>query len=189
MDLTTVLALSVGLAMDCFAVSLGIGASALPCTPRAVARLAWHFGLFQAGMTLLGWLAGSTLVNIIAGFDHWLTFGLLAWVGGKMLKTSLQPEQSILDTGCEDPTRGRSLVMLSIATSIDAASVGLGLAFVNVGIAFSSVLIGLTSLAFSAVGMLAGDRLSRRFGKSMEAVGGVILIIIGLRILLSHLFA
>lgn len=187
MDITTIFALSTALAMDCFAVSLGIGASALPCTPRTVARLAFHFGLFQAGMTILGWLAGATLADVIASFDHWLAFGLLLWVGGKMLITALLPEKSIPATGCEDPTRGRSLVMLSVATSIDAASVGLGLAFVNASITLSSVLIGFTSLGFSAVGMLAGDRLSRRFGKSMEALGGTILIFIGARILISHL--
>ena len=189
MELTTVLALSIALAMDCFAVSLGIGASALPCTPRTVARLAFHFGLFQAGMTMLGWLAGATLVKIIASFDHWLAFGLLAWVGGKMLLTALLPEKSIPATGCEDPTRGRSLVMLSVATSIDAASVGLGLAFVKANIGLASLSIGLTSLGFSTLGMLAGDRLSRKFGRAMGAVGGLILIAIGLRILISHLIA
>jgi manganese efflux pump family protein len=142
-----------------------------------------------SGMTLLGWLAGATLVHLIAGFDHWLAFGLLAWVGGKMLKSAVTPSAEMPATGCEDPTRGRSLVMLSVATRIDAASVGLSLAFVNVGIIFSSLLIGLTSLALSALGMLIGDRLSRRFGRNMEALGGVILIAIGLRILISHLIS
>lgn len=181
--------LAFGLAMDCFAVSLGIGASPSPCTPRSIFRLSFHFGLFQGGMTLLGWLLGSTLVNLIAGVDHWAAMLLLAWVGGRMIYEGLgsQEDQSVF--ACNDPTRGSSLVMLSIATSIDALGVGLSLALLKVNIFIASLLIGLVSLAVSIIGLKSGNRLSGRFGKNVEILGGLVLIGIGLRIVITHLSA
>ncbi len=185
-DFWLLLVIAFGLAMDCFAVSLGIGASPSPCTPRSIARLSFHFGLFQGGMTLLGWLLGSTVVNLIAGFDHWIAMLLLAWVGGRMVLEGPSKHQEKPVEECSDPTRGSSLVMLSIATSIDALGVGLSLALLKVNVISASLLIGAVSLVVSVIGLLGGSRLSRRFGKSVEVLGGLVLIAIGVRIVLTH---
>ena len=188
MDLITTLIISIGLAMDCFAVSLGIGTSPVPTTRRLIFRISYHFGLFQGGMTFLGWLAGATVVQFISAFDHWIAFGLLAYVGGRMIREGLSNHTEDIDPAeLSDPSRGRSLVMLSIATSIDALAVGLSLAFLQANILLSSLSIGLTSTALSLVGLLVGKKLSNRFGKRMEILGGVILLLIGLRIVISHL--
>lgn len=176
---------ALGLAMDCFAVSLGIGTTPVPLNRRSVFRVTWHFGLFQGGMTVIGWLAGSSVVSLIENFDHWIAFALLAWVGGRMVLSGLKKGEEEKYT--EDPTRGRMLIMLSIATSIDALAVGLSLALLQVNIVESALMIGITSTVLSLVGLFLGNRLSRRFGKGMEVLGGVVLLFIGLRIVVSHL--
>jgi putative Mn2+ efflux pump MntP len=186
MELVTVLFIAVGVAMDVFAVSLGIGCAGQATTARAKFRLAFHFGLFQGGMTLLGWLLGSTVVNLIAGFDHWIAMLLLAWVGGRMVLEGLSRHEEKPVEECSDPTRGSSLVMLSVATSIDALGVGLSLALLKVNVLSASLLIGAVSLVVSVIGLLGGSRLSRRFGKSVEVLGGLVLIAIGVRIVLTH---
>jgi len=188
LDLITTLIISIGLAMDCFAVSLGIGTSPVPTTRRLIFRITYHFGLFQGGMAFLGWLAGTTVVQFISAFDHWIAFILLAYVGSKMIREGLSNHTEDIDPEeLADPSRGRSLVMLSIATSIDALAVGLSLAFLQANILLSSLSIGVTSSLLSLVGLLVGKNLSNRFGKRMEILGGVILLLIGLRILISHL--
>jgi len=188
-DLWMMIVIAFGLAMDCFAVSLGIGASPSPCTPRSIFRLSFHFGLFQGGMTLLGWLLGSTVVNLIAGVDHWIAMLLLAWVGGRMIYEGFSKRGDQAEVECNDPTRGGSLVMLSVATSIDALGVGLSIALLNLDVLVSSLLIGLVSLALSIIGLLSGSQLGSRFGKNMEVLGGLVLIGIGLRIVITHLIA
>jgi len=177
--------LAVSLAMDCFAVSLGIGSSPLSITFRRVSRIAFHFGFFQFAMSCLGWLLGSSVVNFISGFDHWLAFALLAWVGIHMIHEGLSGERQVVES--EDPTRGRTLIMLSLATSIDSLGVGLSLALLQINIFTASLLIGLVSLVFSAVGMRLGNSLSEKFGERMEIAGGILLLLIGLRILVTHL--
>ena len=136
-------------------------------------------------MTFIGWLAGSRVVNLISGFDHWIAFALLLWVGGRMVKESFDKDDC---ENTEDPTRGRSLVILSIATSIDALAVGLSLAMVNTTILSASLIIGAVSFILSVIGSLLGSQLGSRFGKRMELMGGILLIGIGLRVLISHLF-
>ena len=139
-------------------------------------------------MTFLGWLAGSTVVQFISAFDHWIAFGLLAYVGGRMIREGLSNHAEDIDPEeLADPSRGRSLVMLSIATSIDALAVGLSLAILQANILVSSLSIGITSSLLSLVGLLVGKKLSNRFGKRMEILGGIILIFIGLRIVITHL--
>lgn len=179
-----ILLIALGLAMDCFAVSLGIGTNGLKKTARMVLRLAFHFGLFQGGMAFIGWLAGRQVADLISRFDHWIAFLLLLYGGGRMIAGSFKHEDE-----CKpgDPTRGGSLVMLSIATSIDALAVGLSLAFVDGSILVSSSVIGVTSFILSVAGYLLGDRLGCRFGRRMEFLGGLLLIGIGVRVLLSHL--
>jgi putative Mn2+ efflux pump MntP len=178
------LGISVGLAMDAFAVSIVAGLAVAPVTPRHMFRLAFHFGLFQFMMPIFGWLAGQEMVGYISAYDHWAAFGLLACVGGKMLleaRREKEPDRSA------DPTRGLMLVALSVATSIDALAVGLSMAFVRVSIWIPSVVIGLVAATLSAVGIGFGSRLGPRWGRRAEFAGGIVLLLVGVRILISHL--
>jgi len=181
----TILLIAVGLAMDCFAVSLGAGTAGVAKGVRPIFRLFFHFGLFQGGMTILGWLGGMTIAPLIAGVDHWIAMGLLAYVGLRMVREGLQPVAQVVYK--IDPTRGSTLVMLSIATSIDALAVGLSLAMLKVNVFGAALLIGVVSSILSLVGLLVGKQLGLRFGKVMEVIGGLILLGIGLRIVITHL--
>ncbi len=184
MDLMTTFLIAVGLAMDAFAVSLAAGTSTQGRAFRPFFRLSFHFGLFQAGMTFLGWLAGSSIAHWIEDFDHWVAFGLLLFVGVRMIRSGLSHAEEH-KTG--DLSRGGMLVMVSVATSIDALAVGLGLAMIDVNILQACAVIGIVTLALSVVGLLAGGMLGEKFGKRMEILGGLILIGIGIRILITHL--
>jgi manganese efflux pump family protein len=171
--------------MDAFAVSIGAGLTLKTVDARQTFRLAWHFGLFQAMMPVLGWLAGLSIASWIAPVDHWIAFGLLAVIGAKMIYEALKDADG--DAPRSDPTKGWSLVLLSVATSIDALAVGLSLALLNVDIWYPAVVIGLVAGAFTAVGMQLGTRFGALLGRRMEVVGGVILIAIGVQILVEHL--
>ncbi len=137
-------------------------------------------------MTLLGWWAGSRIIDFIASYDHWLAFGLLVFVGGRMIWESLHAKEGEEEKKT-DITRWRYLVILAIATSIDALAVGLSFAFLKVNLALASVTIGITAFIITILGFLAGKKLGELVGKRAEIIGGVILIAIGLRILLEHL--
>ena len=186
MNLLTLLGIAVGLAMDAFAVAIGIGLNARQVGPRMTVRLAWHFGLFQALMPVVGWLAGLSVERWISGVDHWVAFALLAAIGGHMIYEALYGDAA--ERAAKDPTRGASLVVLSVATSIDALAVGLSLALLGVEIWYPAVVIGLVAFAFTALGLHLGRRFGAIFGRRVEVLGGIILIAIGLRILIDHLF-
>ncbi len=175
-----------GLAMDAFAVCIVAGMTLDTVTRRHTFRLAFHFGLFQFMMPILGWWAGHAVAEYIVDYDHWLAFGLLGCVGGRMLLEARGKETPV---GKADPTRGWMLVTLSVATSIDALAVGLGMAFIGVSIWLPSVVIGLVAAALSVVGLRFGTRLGSQWGHRAEFAGGCILILIGTRILISHLTA
>jgi len=184
MPLFDVLLLAVGLAMDACVVSAGAGASGRTHGSRGTFRLGFHFGFFQFFMPILGWLAGLTIASAIAAVDHWIAFGLLAIVGGRMIRSGLKAEP---DDGSGDPSRGWSLIMLSIATSIDALAVGFSLAMIEVDIWMPAVMIGIVTAAMSVAGLKMGSRLGARFGHRMEIVGGLILIFVGAKIVFDHL--
>ena len=186
MTIFEILSLAVGLSMDAMAVSLCAGAAGFASPPRPAIRIAFHFGFFQAIMPVLGWLAGNTIAPWVAGFDHWLAFLLLAFVAVRMVRSGLSSDAP--DPAC-DPTRGSTLIMLSIATSIDAMAVGFSLALLSTPILVPSVVIGVVTFLLSFAATRLGGRLNLRFGKRMEVLGGLVLVIIGLRILLSHLFS
>ncbi len=179
-----ILMIAVSLAMDATAVCLGVGTTEHATGGRARFRLAFHFGLFQFLMPVAGWFAGITIAPLVSAFAPWLSFGLLAFVGGRMIRSGLDPNS---DCYPDDPTRGWTLVMLSVATSIDALAVGMSLALQNVTVWFPAVVIGVVTSSLSLAGLLFGNQLGQRFGKRMEILGGVVLIIIGLRILVIHL--
>jgi putative Mn2+ efflux pump MntP len=184
MGLAEILLIAVGLALDAFAVSLGVATTGQANRPRPVFRLSFHFGLFQALMPILGWLAGSRVAYLISGVDHWIAMALLAFVGIRMIRSGLDPESK----PCQpDPSRGATLIVLCIATSIDAFAVGLSMAMLNVPILYPSAIIGVVTSGLCLVALLIGNRLGSTFGKRMEVVGGLILNVIGLRVLLTHL--
>ena len=185
MNLLSLLGVAVGLAMDAFAVAIAAGFAVAPVTRRHVFRLAFHFGLFQFLMPILGWLVGTQLAVYAAAYDHWAAFALLSFVGGKMLWESQDHKESHSATA--DPTRGATLVGLSVATSIDALAVGLSMAFLQVSVWFPAVVIGLVAAALTAVGILFGSRLGAHMGRWAETLGGCVLLLIGSRILVSHL--
>jgi manganese efflux pump family protein len=185
MEIQALFIVAIALGMDCFSVSLGVGGSQAEKNNRSMFRLSFHFGLFQGLMALLGWLMGTTVVSQISQFDHWIAFGLLVWVGIRMVINGIKPDS---EKSAADPTRGKFMVLLSVATSIDALAVGLSLGLLDVNILNASLLIGLISFAMSIVGVMLGHRLSEKFGNRMEIIGGFILILIGFRILISHLF-
>ena len=182
MDLFATIIISIGLALDAFAVSLCVGTNGAAKEKRSVLRLAFHFGLFQGLMTFLGWLAGSTISRWISQFDHWIAFGLLLFVGLNMVRSGLDPTSETYKT---NPTKGGLMVMLSVATSIDALAVGLSLALLNTSILQAALLIGIITFGLSLIGLKTGCKLGMKFGKKMELFGGLILIGIGLRILFS----
>lgn len=188
MDLLVVLGIAAGLAMDAFAVAIATSVRLYPVTRRQVFRYSFHFGLFQAGMPVLGWLAGSTVAALVQAWDHWLAMALLGYVGGKMLKEAFAHDD---DGGkpTRDPTRGWSLVITSVATSIDAFAVGLSFAWLQVSVWYPAAVIGGITALLTLLGMQVGARLGRRFGRAMEVVGGLVLIAIGVRIVVEHLVA
>lgn len=185
MALLTIMLVSFGLAMDALAVSLGIGTAGQIATLRGKIRLAVYFGIFQSGMTALGWLAGVTIADYVKAFDHWIAFALLGYVGIKLIRSGFDKNGKAFE---QDPSTGKVLVMLSLATSIDAFAVGLSIALLNVPVLLSIIMIGVVTLLLSAIGLFAGIRLGETFGKRMEILGGLILLEIGLRVLITHLF-
>ncbi len=184
MELVTSLFIAVGLAMDAFAVSLGIGTTGQARDRRSKFRLIFHFGFFQGAMTLLGWLLGSTIAGLIGSIDHWVALVLLAYVGINMIRSGLNPDG---ETYQANPSKGKTLMMLCVATSLDAMAVGLSMAMLRTPVLIPSLVIGVVTAGLSAVGLFAGTQLGITFGKRMEILGGLILIGIGLRIVYSHL--
>ena len=181
-----ILLISIGLAMDAFSVALGVGSSRRAVGGRAFFRLSFHFGLFQFMMPVIGWYSGFLIEPFVSSIDHWIAFFLLAYVGGKMIYEGFLTNE--MAGKQDDPTRGKSLIFLSIATSIDALSIGFSLGLVKVDIWFPSVVIGIITGILSLIGLVSGRMLGNKFGKKMEIVGGMILCLMALKILLiDHL--
>lgn len=187
MELLILLGIALGLAMDAFAVSIGVSVGLGGTSRRQTFRLAFHFGLFQALMPIVGWAAGNSIRPWIENWDHWLAFGLLAVVGGRMIVDAIRGDTT--SGVASDPTRGWSLVVLSIATSIDALAIGLSFAALGIQVWFPAAIIGLTAAVLTLIGTLGGRALGTRFGSRMAVTGGVVLILIGCWIVCRHVFA
>ena len=181
-----VILIALGLAADAFAVSVVAGSTGATRGHRSMMRLSFHFGLFQFIMPVLGWLAGLSIERYVHSFDHWIVCGLLMWVAVHMIRSARTDEENVVQ---QDPSRGMMLVILSVATSLDALAIGLSLALLRVSIWYPSVVIGVVTGAMSLIGILLGQRFSRKFGKRAAEIGGVLLILIGIRILLAHIFS
>jgi len=186
-DLIILYGIALGLAMDAFSVAIGVSIALGGTSRRQTFRLAWHFGLFQALMPIVGWAAGTSVRPWIERWDHWLAFVLLGVVGGRMIFESVRGSSG--ERIRSDPTRGWSLVVLSIATSIDALAVGLSFAALGVQVWAPAAVIGVTAAMMTLLGALGGRVLGARFGSRMALVGGIVLISIGLWILFEHLVA
>lgn len=184
MSLITVFFIAVGLGIDAFSVAIGIGATHDKKSWSPVLRLAAAFGLFQFAMPIIGWLAGLTIVEVIASFDHWIAFALLALVGGKMIREGFEKAS---DEEKDDPTRGWPLLMLSIATSIDALAVGFSFSLLKMDILVPALMIGAVCFVMTITGMIFGKALAKLFGRKVEIFGGIVLIVIGIKILFDHL--
>lgn len=185
MNLIEILILSLALAMDAFAVALANGICLREVNKRQTFRLAFHFGLFQMLMPIIGWYLGLTIRTFVTIFAPWIAFGLLCAIGINMIIESREAE----DSSCKktkDPTKGLSLIILSVATSIDALAVGLSFSILNRPIAFASAIIGIVAFIMTIIGLHLGKQAASmpNLGKIAELAGGMVLIVIGLKILL-----
>lgn len=172
----------VAVALGCDAFAVGLGTGVRFCAPRQIFRLSFHFGFFQFMMPLVGWMLGRHVLNWARQVGPWIAFALLLAIGGKMLYEGLSAKDE--ETECIDPTRGMSLVMLSMATSIDALGVGFSLGVLGQGLLFSAVCIGITAGGMTWAAMKLGNKLSERFAHRMEIFGAGILILIAFKLLL-----
>lgn len=168
--------------MDCLAVSFAAGAHQKTSRLRAAAILALFFGGFQCGMTLLGWFLGSGFAEIINAYDNWVASGLLFIIGGKMVIEGIKDGEE----ESPDVFHILAIITLSIATSIDALAVGIGFAFLEIIPVIPAVIIGIVSGVMSVFGIYTGGKLGHILGKRVDILGGLILILIGIKILLEH---
>lgn len=183
MGILTIIGIAIGLSMDALAVSATNGALICDIRIRQALRIAFFFGLFQAVMPVLGWLAGLSFSHSIQRADHWIAFGLLAIIGGRMIHESLSKK----------PNRARNclnfttLILMSIATSIDALAIGLSFAMLEIDIWLPVIIIGAVTFLISMIGIRIGKMVGPFFGKRVELFGGLILIGIGIKIVIEHL--
>jgi putative Mn2+ efflux pump MntP len=183
-DFSTILITAIGLSADCFAVALSISISQRELSLRKFFRFPLAFGFFQAIMLVLGWLAGRTIVELISSYDHWLAFGLLVIIGGRMIWESFHENEEGTN---RDINKWFTLLALSVATSVDSLAAGLSYAFLSVDILFASITTGITTFIITFIGYYIGKRVGALVGKRAETAGGIILILIGLRIILTHI--
>ncbi|WP_320911797.1 manganese efflux pump MntP family protein [Butyricimonas paravirosa] len=182
MGIISILLIAVGLAMDSLAVSISGGIVMRPFCMRQSLRLALTMGIFQGGMTLLGWLMGVSFSSYITAFDHWIAFILLGFLGGKMIYESFGEEETTISSFST-----KTLLTLGVATSIDALAVGVSMAFLKTSIYFPAFIIGFVTFALSLIGVISGYRFRKIKGINVELFGGIILIAIGVKILIEHL--
>ncbi len=185
MDALTVVLIAFGLAMDAFAVSIANGMTIKGNRKKAALIIAVFFGGFQMLMPVIGWAIGLSLQSIIIAVDHWIAFGLLTFIGAKMINEAVKNDGK--NEG-EKTLKLHTLLTLAVATSIDALMVGLSFAFLQTSILLPVIAIGVVTFALSFAGFYFGGFLGKTFGHRIEILGGLILIAIGLRILLEHLF-
>lgn len=187
MSLLELLIIAIGLSMDAFAVSIGKGLSVTKIKLSHALKVGLWFGGFQALMPLIGYLLGSTFAEIVSAFDHWIAFALLVLIGGNMIKESLEKDD---ECDCNKKHKNNfaiaTMFTLAVATSIDALAIGVTFAFLKVAIIPAIITIGITTFLFSIAGLKIGNIFGCKYKSQAELFGGVILILIGLKILLEH---
>jgi len=184
MPFIELLLISLSMAMDAFAVCLAAGTLESIHGPRALFRLSFHFGLFQFIMPVIGWLLGATIQPLVRSYTDWIAFVLLVSVGVHMLYTSLFGATN----RSTDPSRGWTMVLLSMAVSMDALVVGVSLGVLGIFVWYPAILIGVVTGVLSLIGLRIGRIVGKKFGKPVEIIGGLVLIGIGLRILFLHFY-
>jgi putative Mn2+ efflux pump MntP len=184
MGIIEIILLGISLAMDAFAVSICKGLSMKKINWKKAIIIGLYFGVFQALMPIVGYLLGSTFESFVTSIDHWIAFGLLVLIGGNMIKEGLQEEES---ENCNDNVDFKTMIVLAIATSIDALAVGITFAFLDVNMPIATSIIGIITFAVSIIGVKIGNKFGSKYENKAEITGGIILILIGLKILLEHL--
>ena len=184
MGLVEIILIAVSLAMDAFAVSICKGLSMKKMDWKKAIIIALYFGIFQGGMPLIGYLLGVGFEESIKFIDHWIAFGLLAFIGGNMIKEALSKNE---DDAVDDKVDFKTMIVLAIATSIDALAIGVTFAFLNVNIVLAVSLIAAITFVISCIGVKLGNVFGDKYEKKAEFTGGIVLILIGLKILLEHL--
>ncbi len=185
MGIAEIFLIGIGLSMDAFAVAVCRGLKMQKLNIKHTAVIALFFGGFQALMPLIGWFLGKQFEKYITAVDHWIAFALLAFIGGKMIYDSFKKDDD--DQGEKDVFNLKEIFVMAVATSIDALAVGITFAFLSVNIWSSISIIGVTTFVLSAVGVLIGHKFGAKYKNKAELAGGVILVLIGLKILLEHL--
>ena len=189
MKLSSIIVVALGLSMDAFAVSVANGFIIKELKFRHVFRIALFFGFFQAIMPIIGWAAGSLFSSFIEKVDHWFAFGLLAFVGGKMIFESRKTAEAGCEENKKDCTHFPTLLLLSLATSLDALAVGLTFAFLDVLIVLPVIVIGGLTFFVCLIGVYIGEKTGHLFGNKLELIGGIIVVGIGIKILIEHLLS
>ena len=184
-ELLSILFIALGLAADCFAVALGGGATIRALRYIQVMRTALAFGAAQAIMPVIGWAVGRTVVDYISAYDHWVVFGLLGAVGGRMIWEAFHEKEE--GQGGTDISRGWLLISLAVATSIDSLAVGLSFGLIETNIIYASLIIGVVAFLITHLGFYLGRKAGSLLGQRARIIGGIILIGIGTRILVTHL--
>ena len=184
MQFLEILVIAFALSLDAFAVSLAASTSGYVTDKRAAFRLSFHFGLFQFLMPVMGWALGAAIAVSLGAIDHWIAFAMLAFVGVRMIRSGVNHHSG---RQTDDPSRGVLLVMLAIATSIDAMAVGLSMAMLGIAVWYPSIVIGIVTSGMCVLAIMGGHRVGGWMGNRAQVVGGVILLLIGVRIVISHL--
>ena len=183
MGIIDIILVSISLAMDAFAVSICKGLSMRSMNWKKAIIIGLYFGIFQALMPVIGYFLGSSFSSLIINIDHWLVFALLLYIGGNMIKESFSKD----DSDTNDNVDFKTMLILAIATSIDALAVGITFAFLKVNLLLAFSLIGIITFALCVIGVKVGNRFGSKYESKAEFAGGLILILIGMRILLEHL--
>ena len=183
MGIIEIFLIGLGLAMDAFAVSICRGLSVKKINLKKICVIGSYFGIFQAGMPALGYFLGKSFETYVIQIDHWIAFILLSFIGINMIREALSKE---IEENNSDLSF-KTMLILAVATSIDALAVGITFAFLKVDIMLSSLIIGITTFIISSIGVIIGNKFGNKYGKRAELFGGIILIIIGAKILLEHL--
>ena len=180
--------LGIGLAMDAFAVSVCKGLGMRRLNKKQTLIIGLYFGGFQALMPLIGWLLGSQFQKYITSIDHWIAFILLSFIGGKMMIEAIREwnEEETVDV-MDAPLDHKNMLVLAVATSIDALAVGIPFAFLDTPIIEAITIIGITTMVISIIGVVVGNFFGSRYKSKAEFIGGLILVLLGLKILLEHL--
>ncbi|MDD2563188.1 MAG: manganese efflux pump MntP family protein [Salinivirgaceae bacterium] len=184
MDFLSLIFIAIALSMDSFAVSIAIGVNSKPIIRESI-RIALFMAFTQALMPILGWILGDVFSSFIADYDHWIAFLLLSILGGQMIYEGLSSSD---DKMCRKCVSTKTLIMLALATSIDAFIVGVGFAFLNVNILLAFVIIFIITFVFSFSGNFFSCKVGNKLGKQSEMLGGIVLILIGIKILIEHLY-